>query len=218
MYTTIQQQYAAAAAAAIAAANANAHHPYQQQHQSGTDNALSTGAADNATSSELVAAGKKRSAENDIFQLVFSLSHYDMILFPLLLYYLHLPRTTTCQLVTICVQCYPQLSLWMFVSSIRPPTLSAYPQQSIPSSTLCVCSCQCVSVSVCVRVYILGRTMRQAVSCAEADIQELIAFCKCISAWDIFEFNPKLICRTTTTCVVSYVTDRGPTVHQDFNN
>lgn len=109
--------------------------------------------------------------------------------------------------------------LWMFVSSIRPPTLSAYPQQSIPSSTLCVCSCQCVSVSVCVRVYILGRTMRQAVSCAEADIQELIAFCKCISAWDIFEFNPKLICRTTTTCVVSYVTDRGPrTVHQDFNN
>lgn len=72
MYTTIQQQYAAAAAAAIAAANANAHHPYQQQHQSGTDNALSTGAAANATSSELVAAGQKRSAENDIFQLVFS--------------------------------------------------------------------------------------------------------------------------------------------------
>lgn len=89
LFSSIQQQYAAATAAAIAAAaaNANAHHPYHQhhhqQHQSGTDNAMSTAAAaaaSNVTPSELV-VGKKRSAETDIFQLVY-LFLGDMISYP----------------------------------------------------------------------------------------------------------------------------------------
>lgn len=77
------------------------------------------------------------------------LPHYDMILYPYL-YYLHLPRTTSCQLVTICVLCYPQWSLNVCV--IHPPTthfIRLLPQQSIPSSTLCVH----MSVRVCVRVF-----------------------------------------------------------------
>lgn len=84
LYNTIQKQYAAAAAAAIANANAAAaahqHHqhpaPYHHQQQLQTDNAMAAAAAA-VIPPPLELVGKKRSAENDIFQLVFSL--FNMI-------------------------------------------------------------------------------------------------------------------------------------------
>lgn len=144
MYTTIQQQYAAAAAAAIAAANANAHHPYQQQHQSGTDNALSTGAAANATSPELVAAGKKRSAENDIFQLVFSLPHYDMILFP---YYCTTYTYHGRQLVNLLLSVYNVTLSCLSECLCHPSAHPLYPPT--PSRVFLVVLCVCAHVSAC---------------------------------------------------------------------
>lgn len=154
LFSAIQQQYAAAAAAAIAA-NANAHQyqtpPYAQQQQSVADNAT-------ATPSELV--GKKRSAETDIFQLVFcfsfsvslSLFIYKVIwflstYFVSLVTYRHSLSSVLLKMVSI--QRLNLLSLWMFMSTASSSSQNLTPPPSTEYDNLI---CVLMSVRVCVRV------------------------------------------------------------------
>lgn len=125
LYSALQQQYAAATAAAIAA---NAHHqlhPYAQQPQPATDNVLASTATPSEQQQQLV--GKKRSAENDIFQMVFS-EQYD---FALICthhhHHQHYPPTTDCLQQWYGLPPVSRLRrLGMFVSTPNPQQQQQY--------------------------------------------------------------------------------------------
>lgn len=106
----LQQQYAAALSA-----NANVHRPYAPQQPSGADNAGGT-----AAPSELV--GKKRSAETDIFQLVFLF----IMISSLVVLTTHVHRPTPC------------------CSSPPPPTTPPHAARLLWLNFL-ACACDCVT-------------------------------------------------------------------------